>query len=190
MKFELIGSALTAPYLTLTQPDLLEFAPSAGDSFGVQAHQFRVSLRDHDSVFEDVDLSVDIIDCVVIDLFANEPQPPTPVSRVDLTKEISYVIGADFMKTVEYEFADFETNLNNGCESGFVTEHELIVDGVNGVPAWLHEFDPLAKHMVISTIDASTVGAHTIEVIARINTLPVNKQSATKVTFNLLIDMD
>jgi len=104
----------------------------------VHSLHVRVSLRDHDSVFELIPLDVDIIDCEVIDFFATVPQPVAPVSRVDLVREISYVIGVDSMKTVEYEFADFETNFNNGCESGFITEHELIVDGVITVPDWLH----------------------------------------------------
>jgi len=38
LKLELVGSALTAPYLKLTQPDLLEFTPSSGDPVGVQTH--------------------------------------------------------------------------------------------------------------------------------------------------------
>jgi len=44
--------------------------------------------------------------------------------------------------------------------------------------------------MVISTIDGNYLGAHTIEVIAKLNTVPAKQQSSTKVTFNLLIDAD
>jgi len=134
-----------APYLTLTQPDLLEFAPSIGDAFGVHPHQVRVSLRDDSSVFEDFDFSVEIIDCSVIDFYATEPQPDLPASRVDLVKNITYVIGIDATTVVPFEFGDFETNLNNGCESAFITSHDILTNGSATIPAWISSFDPLDK---------------------------------------------
>ena len=137
LKIDLVGTAVSAPYLTLTQPDLLEFAPSSGDAVGVHPHQIRVSLRDESSVFEDFDFSVEIIDCSVIDFYATEPQPDPPVSRVDLVQEVTYVVGVDATTVIPFEFGDYETNLNNGCESAFLIFHDILVEGSATIPAWI-----------------------------------------------------
>jgi len=55
-------------------------------------------------------------------------------------------------------------------------------------PAWIDRTDPSLPTLVISTLDGSFVGHHTIVVVAKLNTAPI-KSASTTVTFNLLIEI-
>jgi len=70
--------------------------------------------------------------------------PDPPVSRSDLVQDASFVLHMDSNLVILFEFANFETNLNDGCESMFIKSHDLLVDGSATIPAWIIGFDPLS----------------------------------------------